>query len=295
MNTKLIATVSAIAGLMIAGSSAWAAPARQTTPQPPAPNAQTRREERRASRQTQRDLLEGRIQSIAGNTITLRSKNLRDSAGAVFAVDGSTKYLVPGVSNATLANVKAGDRVAVLFSGAPGNTPRIASAVSVLPLPASAVVGGTVSNVTATGFTLTGPRGNSGTVNTAGAKVIVPGKTSAALDYIQNGMRVAVQGEPAGDANIDATLIVVAPQNRDNVFAGVIAAIDGSTLTLFTRDGQQAKVDASSAVIFERGENAATLADLKAGRAVAVIGIKNADGSVTAQFVGQATMPFFRR
>lgn len=115
MNTKLISTVSAIAGVMIAGSTVLAAPASQTTPpQQPSTPVQARR----AARQVQRDLLEGRIQSIARNTITLRPKNLRDSAGAVFAVDGSTTYLVPGVSNATLANLKAGDRVAVLFNSA---------------------------------------------------------------------------------------------------------------------------------------------------------------------------------
>lgn len=297
MNTKWIATVSAIAALMIAGSTALAAPASQTTPpQQPATSAQTRREERRAARQMQHDLLEGRIQSIAGNSITLRPKNLRDTAGTVFAVDGSTTYLVPGVSNPTLASLKAGDRVAVLFnSAATNNTPRIASAVSVPPLPERAVVAGTVSNVSASGFTLTGPRGNSSTVNAAGAKVIVPGKTTATLSDVQNGARVAVQGKPAGEASVDATLIVVVPQNRDNVFAGVIAAINGNTITLFTRDGQQLKIDASSAAIFERGENAVTLADLKAGRAVAVIGVKNSDGNVSAQLVGQANLPFFRR
>lgn len=297
MNTKLIATVSAIAGVMIVGNTAWAAPASQTTPpQQPATPAQTRREERRAARQAQRDLLEGRIQSIAGNTITLRPRNLRDTAGAIFAVDGSTTYLVPGLSNATLANVKAGDRVAVLFNSiAVSNTTRIASAVSVLPLPESAVVAGTVSNISAGSFTLTGARGNSGTVHTADAKVIIAGNTSATLSDIQNGARVAVQGRPASEGSMDATLIVIVPQNRDNVFAGIIAAINGNTLTLFTREGQQIKVDASNAVIFERGNATATLADLKAGRGVAVIGIKNADGSVTAQLAGQANLPFFRR
>ncbi len=299
MNAKLIATAGAIVAMMIAGSPALAAPASQTNPPPEsAPNAQKLHKERRDARQVRQhaNLIEGRIQSIDGNKLTLQPKQRKDSAGAVITVNDSTAYYVPGVSNATLSNLKAGDRVAILIDKtASSDAARIASAVSVLPLPESAMVAGEVSNAGATGFTLTGPRNNSSAVNAANAKVIVPGKASAVLSDVQNGARVVVQGKPTGDGSIDAALIVVVPQNRDNVFVGVVAAIDGNTLTLFTRDGQQLKIDASSAVILERGDAAATMSALKAGRAVAVIGIKGADDSVTAQLIGQAGLLFSRQ
>lgn len=295
MNTKMIATLSAIAAVMIAGSTALAAPDASATSQSNPPPQQQSAAVPNKRNDKRGPVLEGRIASIISSTITLEPKNRRDTAGPVISVNERTTYYVPGVSNATIANLKTGDRVAILLDKTTSNTARVASAVSVLPLPESAIVAGSVSNISASGFTLTGPRGNSGTVSATGAKVIVPGRTTASMSDIQNGARVAVQGKPAGGQSIDATLIVVVPQNRDNMFAGVIAAINGNTLTLFTRAGQQLTVDVSGAVIFERGSAASTIADLKAGRPITVIGIKNADGSVTAQLVGQANLPFFRR
>jgi hypothetical protein len=133
-------------------------------------------------------------------------------------------------------------------------------------------------------------------VNAANVKIMVPSKASAALSDLQNGDRVAVQGKPSSDpsnssGSIDATLILAISNNHDNVFGGIIASINGSKLVLFTRDGQQLTVDATSTVIFERGVTNASLADLKVGRAVGVIGTKNSDGSVMAQLVGQITLP----
>jgi len=310
MNKIMIASMSVMAAALLAGGTASAAPnatpLQQVNPPPqqegqqeqppPPPNAPRQQDNKRGPGQRRGPIIEARVQSVSGNAITLDVKNPRDTAGPVITVNDSTAYYVPGVSNATIANIKSGDHVAILIDkNASSESTRIANAVSVLPLPQSALVAGQVSNVSESGFTLTGPRSEEGKVNVAGAKVIVPGKATAGMNDIQNGARVAVQGKPTGDKAVDATLIVVAPQNRDNVFAGLIAAINGNTITLFTREGEQVKVDASNAVIFERGDSASTMADLKVGRGVAVIGIKNSEGSVTAQLIGQADLPFFGR
>lgn len=284
MNKKLSISIAAIAtSVLIAGGVANAAPNAALQSQTTNPGKELRQAKRG-------NILVGKVQSVDGSIITLGKD------GTSVTTNASTTFYVPGISNPTIANVKTGDRVSVLLApktDASNKAQRIALAVSVLPKPEAVIVGGEVSGVTATSFTLTGRKGNTGTVNTSSAKIIVPGKNSANISDIQNGDRVLVQGAPAGDKAVSANLIVVVPDNRDNIFGGVIASITGNTLVVFTRDGQQLKVDAASAVIFERGNADAAMSDLKIGRPVGIIGSKNADGSVTAQLVGQINLALF--
>ncbi len=286
MNKKLSISIAAIAtSVLIAGGVANAAPNDRTSIPGNEPRQGTTARPRTRQHPRRQSAKRGRQHHHAG-------QRWRQSV----TTNASTTFYVPGVSSPTIANIKTGDRVSVLLApktDASNKAQRIALAVSVLPKPEAVIVGGEVSGVTATSFTLTGRKGNTGTVNTSSAKIIVPGKNSANISDIQNGDRVLVQGAPAGDKAVTANLIVVVPDNRDNIFGGVIASITGNTLVVFTRDGQQLKVDAASAVIFERGNADAAMSDLKIGRPVGVIGSKNADGSVTAQLVGQINLALF--
>lgn len=295
MNKRMMTIFGATAAvLLLASGVAMAAPSQTATGQAPTPG-QTEQAQKRRPIAQRGPIVTGRVQSVDGSAIVLLGRKRSENApGVSITTNSSTTFYAPGVSNATISNVTAGDRVAILIdTDASSENVRVASAVSVLPQSETALVAGEVSDITASGFTLTGRRAISGTVNAGSAKVIVPGKTSATLSDVQNGDRVAVQGAPTGDQSLNATLIVVIPENRDNVFGGVIASVNGNTLVLFTPSGEQLTVDATNAVLFQRGDTAPTLADLKVGRAIGVIGVKNSDGSVSAQLIGKAGLRFF--
>ncbi len=295
MNKKLSISIAAIAAsllMLIAGGVANATSNDALQSQAPNPGKEQRQERREAKLG---NILVGKVQNMDGSTITLgKAVGKNGNDGASVTTNASTTFYVPGVSSPTIANIKAGDRVSVLLApkaDTSSTDQRIALAVSVLPRHEVVIAGGEVSGITSTSFTLTGRKDNTGTVNASDAKIVVPGKSGATIGDVQNGDRVIVQGNPTGDKTVTANLIVVVPDNRDNIFGGIIAAINGNSLVVFTRDGQQLKVDASSAVIFEKGNANATVSDLGVGRPVAVIGIKNADDSVTAQLVGQVNLP----
>lgn len=293
-----IAIGATIAAFIVAVSPAAAAAPTQggNPPPPPGGPGQGQRgpiAQRLIDRKNgPRNMLNGMVKAVNGNALVLQAPR----GDINVQINSATTFYVPGVASAALSNIKAGDRVAVLMaeqSEADRQSRTLtAKAVSVLPLPDKAIVGGEVSEISASGFKLSGPRKNSGTVTvTSATKIIVAGKSGATLADIQNGDKVAVQGEPTGNQNLTAVLIVARPDSRDNVAGGVLASINGNALVIFTGKGEQLTVDASQALIFERGAVDGKLSDLRVGGSVAVLGIRNSDGSMTAQLIGQGNLP----
>lgn len=90
------------------------------------------------------------------------------------------------------------------------------------------------------------------------------------------------QGPPAGQE---------APREgrRPPGIAGSIAAIEGNTLTIKTRDGQSVQVTVSDKTQYRRNREAASLADFKAGDMVFVGGTKTGDNAWQADMVGART------
>lgn len=74
MNTKMIATLSAIAAVMIAGSTALAAPDASATSQSNPPPQQQSAAVPNKRNDKRGPVLEGRIASIISSTITLEPK-----------------------------------------------------------------------------------------------------------------------------------------------------------------------------------------------------------------------------
>lgn len=298
MNKLVSITIgAAIAAFIVSASPvAAAAPAQGGGPPPPpggpgqgqrGPVAQRLIDRKNGPR----NHLNGMVKAVNGNALVLQAPR----GEITVQTNSATAFYAPGVASATLGNIKAGDRVAILMaeqSEADRQSRTLtAKAVSVLPLPEKAIVAGEVSDISASGFKLTGPRKNSGSVTvTAATIIVVTGKRSATLADIQNGDKVAVQGQPTDNQNIAAALIVARPDSRDNVAGGVLASINGSSLLIFTGKGEQLTVDASQALVFERGSTGAKLSDLRVGGPVVVLGIRNSDGSMTAQLIGQGNL-----
>lgn len=263
------------------------------------PGPQRRAELRQRGRKLDSTLV-GRVKAINGSDLVLDRPALKKQTSdeLIVQTNASTVFYT-AAAGGKLADIKAGDRIAVLVAAPGAGAPApgversvIAQAVSVLPAPERALMRGEVSNPSATGFALTAPRANRTSTITVGAatKVVIAGKTGATAADIKAGDKVVVHGQPAGNGVINADLIVVRPASRDNVAGGVLASVSGTTLVVFTRDGRQLKVDAASALVYEHGDAAASLADLRVGRPIGVLGVRNADGAMTAQLIGQMNL-----
>lgn len=199
--------------------------------------------------------------------------------------DASTRFYVSGVQNPTLADISAGDRIIALVErrAAGGQMSLWAKGVTVLPDPAHIFLTGEVADFGAAGFQLL-RRGTSAldVQVTAATKVIVPGQAVGAL---ANGDRVALRAIPVAAGGVRAEIVLVNPVNRDNAIGGVLAAVNGAALVVWTHRGDSVDVDAASTVFARPDESIATL---RVGQPVQVIGIWNAARTaMTAQLIGE--------
>jgi hypothetical protein len=215
--------------------------------------------------------------------------------------DANTKFYVPGKPAPTLADVKAGDRVAILLvapskpaekadTGKAVAPALLAKAVAVIPLPQSVQVMGKAANVAAAGFSLTGPKGAElGQVSIVPAtKFVMAGDPAATISSLKNNDQVEVIGRPTGDKTVEAALIIDQPLSRTANFAGMVASVNGNTLILWQLNGQQLTVNAANAIFLKGMDITGTIADVRVGMPIRVIGAKTGD-TVVAQVI--TTMP----
>ncbi len=154
------------------------------------------------------------------------------------------------------------------------------------------------------------------TVTTAqgDAKVIINPGTSIQKDVtgtisdLQAGELLTVTGSRSSDGNITADIIMIRPQSQGALFtpapgatftrpnrtnspeaspnyiergtAGTVTQINGNTLTLNTRQGDQT-VNIDSSTVIQKTVTS-SLADLQAGEAVTVLGPRDVDGNINA-------------
>ena len=293
------ASIAAVASLIFNAGPALAAPQGQGYVPPTLPGPQRRAELRQRGRKPDSTLV-GRVKAVNGSDIVLDRPALKQqTTGQLIVQTNASTVFYTTAAGGTLADIKAGDRVAILTAAPAAGAPAagaernvIAQAVSVLPAPERVLMRGEVSNPGASGFTLNVQRAQRTSTITVSAttKIVIAGKTGATMADIKAGDKVVAHGQLAGAGVINADLIVVRPASRDNVAGGVLASVSGKTLVIFTRDGRQLKVDAASALVYKHGATAASLADLHVGRPVGVLGVKNADGTMTAQLIGQPNL-----
>lgn len=211
--------------------------------------------------------------------------------------DANTKFYVPGKPAPTLADVKVGDRVAILLvtpskpaekadTGTVVAPNLLARAVAVIPLPQSVQVMGKTANVTATGFSLNGPNGAelSQISIVPTTKFVMAGDPAATISSLKNNDQVQVFGRPTGDRTVEAALIIDQPLTRTANFAGMVASINGSTLILWQLNGQQLTVNAANAIFLKGMDITGTIADVRVGMPIRVIGAKTGD-TVVAQVI----------
>ncbi len=134
---------------------------------------------------------------------------------------------------------------------------------------------GTVSSVSATGFTIKAKDDTTLAVNTASAKLVRLPRTTIALTDIKAGDRVWVQGTRSGDTITSTVVYDLSADVKPAMKKGEVTAVNGNTVTLQTKDGNTATVTTDSNTEVKKDGQAGTTSDITVGSKVHVVGLWN--------------------
>jgi len=199
----------------------------------------------------------------------------------------STKRLVRGA--ATLATTALLTLTTVSVAVADGHHSQTPSA----SCPATQGVIGTVSALSASGFTLTTANGTVDTVNVSSTTVYKEhGVSSATLSNVVNGDTAIVVGTNTSSTIAAETVIIAMATQKGGhhdtawsgatITAGAITTIGANTFTITTTTGASDTVNVSNTTVYrEHGASGVSFNTLTTGQNVAVIGTVTT-GTVTA-------------
>ncbi len=258
MKTKLFAGLLVVAMLIATVGVAAAAPADTVRP----------------------TTITGNVTAIAGNVLTVQTV-----VQGVLKVqtDANTRFRQQGNPNASLSDVKVGDRIAA--RGARTNDVLHANVVLIMPSNLRDVVIGKVQSIN--GNTIVVTKNDGSTANVATTDITsfhTPNNPTASLSDVKVGDVLQAAGVLSGNT-LDAAVVRFNTPKRNTgpIAMGLIQSINGSTLTLQTPSLDTLTVNLSSSTfIVVRGQSGATIgsvADLSQGAGIMVIGTRSSDGT----------------
>jgi hypothetical protein len=152
--------------------------------------------------------------------------------------------------------------------------------------PRSDTVIGEVKSINGTAFTVTTKeRGDVAIQTTDRTRFRAKDNANFSLSDLKVGDRVTVQGRWQ-DAKLQANVVILIPANLRDKALGQVQSITGSTLAIIKAEGGTLKVVTTAETKYHaKGIQNPTLADIKVGDIVAVIGQLNGD-TLTASHVG---------
>lgn len=213
------------------------------------------------------------ITAIDGSRLSLKTV---DGWTRTITLTASTSITKGGLTIAA-GDLKVGDQIVFRQTRNADGTFTIAAIQVVVPR-----VAGSVSAVTAGGFTLKARDGTTWTVSVTGSTAFKLGSRAGARSDVKVGVDVVVEGNQ-GTGN---TLTALTVHVRLPRVVGEVTAKTASTLTIKRPDGTTATIHVGSATTYQvRGKASASLADIAVGSLVAVEGTQRADGSIDASTV----------
>jgi len=213
------------------------------------------------------------IGAISGSNVTLKTD---DGWTRTIAVT-STIALTKGGQTITLSDLAVGDAVRFAQTRNDDGTVTVTAIAVVVPS-----VGGTVSDVTASGFKVTTRDGSVWTITTDGSTTYQVGAVDGTRAAVVDGARVRVEGESTGDNALKALGIQVAVEHT----LGTVTAKTANTITITTRDGTSVTVNVDKDTEYiVTGDSAAGLADITVDMVVGVQGTTASNGSISADAV----------
>jgi hypothetical protein len=240
-----------------------------------------------------RHVVRGELTAIEGDTLVIVAPGRDADEGKRVRTTDETRFRVPGVEDATLADLKVGDRIAALGSKDESGD-FVARIVAVVPRrPRRIVVRGEVTAVDEGSFALDTPHRDEVTVIiTDETRFRIPGDADPGLDDIAVGDRVGVIGRKDRDGNLVARGVGKLPKEvRRQVIWGEVTDVEGTTLQVNTVDGSVTVHTDENTRFRIPGDDDPGLDDIAVGDWIGAAGRWNADGSLQARVVGKPRRP----
>jgi hypothetical protein len=233
-------------------------------------------------------VIRGEVAAVSDSGFTLNTLNGRTAA---VTVTETTRYRIPGIQNPSLADIKAGMVVQARGAWSSDNTTFAAQNVVAATRETirQHLVGGTVTAVDpGTGtLALKTSQAVEWTIHTTDqTRYRISDVQKPTLADVKVGDQALVVGRPGATAREGTALLVTVRPKGTVAGRGQVTAVNGNTLTVETWLGS-GTVTADDATRYRARDIAnPSLSDIKVGTTIAVIGTKQADGSVLAKTIG---------
>lgn len=213
------------------------------------------------------------VTAISGSSVSLATTDGWTRTVTVTDAVGLSK----GGQPIELSDIAVGDEVRLLQERADDGTVTVTGIAVVVPR-----VAGEVSDLTSSGFKVTGRDGAVWTITVTGDTVYRFGAGDGTVADIANGEAVLVLGTSTGDNALTAATVAVA---GDRV-VGSVTATSATSITILDRAGDSIIIHVDADTVFRvAGDDEATLADIAIEDVIAVSGRERTDGSIDAAVV----------
>ncbi len=233
-------------------------------------------------------VIRGAVTAVSDSGFTL--KTLNGQTAAVTATE-ATRYRIPGIQNPSLADIKVGMVVQARGTWSSDNTTFAAQNVvaTTREMIRQHLVRGTVTAVDPTAGTLAlkTPQAVEWTIHTVEqTRYRIPAVQNPTLADVKVGDQAIVVGRPGATAREGTALVVAVLPEGMVMGRGQVTVISGNTLTVETWLGSGTVTTDNATVYRARGIANPSLSDIKVGATLAVVGVKQGDGSVLAKTIG---------
>ena len=213
------------------------------------------------------------ISAISGSNVTLKTD---DGWTRTIAVTDAVD-LTKGGQDIAVSDLKVGDQVRFRQNRNDDGTYTVNALAVVVPS-----VRGTVSDVSSSGFKVTGRGGAVWTITVNGSTEYQFGTGSGSLADVTNGTTVVVQGTSTGDNALTALTVRVKPDRA----VGTVTSKTADSITITKRDGSTVTVHVDGDTTYRvAGVENAGLGDVAVDMVIGVSGRERADGSIDADAV----------
>jgi hypothetical protein len=216
------------------------------------------------------------ITKIDGTNVSLKTD---DGWTRTISVADTTQIRV-GSQAGKLADLKVGDTISLAQKKNADGTFTVTMIFVRVP-----TVGGIVTAVTSTGFTVKQRDGSSKTVTTSSSTSFLIGAAKSSQSDVSIGTRVLVEGTEG--TSFDADVVHIVPDLR----IGKVTAVTSSSITIQGRDNTTITIHVDASTTYRgKGGAAGKLSDVTVGMYLSAQGISRADGSLDATTVVTGTL-----
>jgi hypothetical protein len=235
----------------------------------------------------QRHVARGELTAVKGDTLVLTTG--RDGDERRVLVTDETTFRVPGVEDATIDDLKAGDHIVALGRQEKDERFVAKNVAVVLQRPRRVVTRGKVTVVGDNSLTLETPqRGTLTFTITDETRFRIPGDDDPGLEDFGVGDRVGVVGYQDRDGNLVARGVGKLSENiRQHIVRGEVRAIEGTTLQVETANGPVTVHTDENTRFRIPGDGDPSLDDIAVGDRIGAAGRWNEDGSLQARWMGK--------